>query len=150
MDDVVVRRALRREIEEIQRIGIEAYSDFRNEVPAGILNAYFADLCNLREQWDQAEMIVAEINNRLGGSVMFYPDASTEGLGLPNQWAGFRKLAVAPRMRGQRLGRNLVEALRPHGTRQWRGRPWDPHDKLHDGCTTDLQRAWVLPVPIIR
>jgi GNAT superfamily N-acetyltransferase len=109
MSDVVVRRALRREIEEIEQIGIAAYEDFRKEVPAAILDAYFADLLNLTDQWDQAEVIVAEIDGRLGGSVMFYADASTEGLGLPNQWAGFRKLAVAPQMRGQGLGRKLVE-----------------------------------------
>jgi GNAT superfamily N-acetyltransferase len=109
MSDVVVRHASRRESEEIGRIGIAAYEGFRGEVPAVILDAYFADLLNLADQWDQAEAIVAEIDGRLGGSVMFYADASTEGLGLPNQWAGFRKLAVAPGMRGRGIGRKLVE-----------------------------------------
>jgi GNAT superfamily N-acetyltransferase len=109
MSDVVVRCALRREIEEIEQIGVAAYAEFRSEVPAAILEAYFADLRDLSNQWDQAQAIVAEIDGRIAGSVMFYADASTEGLGLPSQWAGFRKLAVAPRMRAQGLGRKLVE-----------------------------------------
>ena len=49
-------------------------------------------------------MLVAEVAGRLAGSVLFYADASTEGLGLPPGWVGFRKLAVDPRMRGHGLG----------------------------------------------
>lgn len=109
MSDVKVRHALRREIREIEEIGIAAYADFRAEVPAVILDAYFADLRNLANHWDQATVLVADANGRIGGSVMFYADASAEGLGLPSDWASFRKLAVAPEMRGQGLGRKLVK-----------------------------------------
>ncbi|NSY14876.1 GNAT family N-acetyltransferase [Agrobacterium vitis] len=109
MNDIVVRRALRRELGNIEQIGIMAYEEFRTDVSPAVLNAYFADLRNLNYQWDHAEVLVAEIDGELGGSVMYYADASTEGLGLPSDWAGFRKLAVAPRMRGKGIGHKLVE-----------------------------------------
>ncbi|MGV2129531.1 GNAT family N-acetyltransferase [Agrobacterium vitis] len=109
MSKIVVRRALRRELTDIEQISIMAYEDFRKDVSPAILSAYFADLHNLKDQWDRAEAIVAEIDGELGGSVMFYADASTEGLGLPSDWAGFRKLAVAPRFRGEGVGHKLVE-----------------------------------------
>lgn len=104
MSGIVVRRALKRETSEVEQIVITAYQDFRNKVPTEILDAYFADLRNLREQWDEAEVIVAETARRLVGSIMFYADASTEGSGPPGQWVGFRKLAVVPGKRGQGIG----------------------------------------------
>jgi ribosomal protein S18 acetylase RimI-like enzyme len=55
-------------------------------------------------------VFVAELSGEIVGSVQFYPDASTEGLGLPSEGAGFRKLAVRPQARGRSIGRMLVEA----------------------------------------
>jgi hypothetical protein len=51
----------------------------------------------------------------------FFADASTEGLGLPEGWAGFRTLAVHPAARGRGIARALsrrcVDAARARNTR---------------------------------
>ena len=68
------------------------------------------DLRRLADYWNEATVLVAELDGRVAGSVLFYTDASSEGLGLPADWAGFRKLAVRPEMRGSALGRKLVQS----------------------------------------
>jgi GNAT superfamily N-acetyltransferase len=55
----------------------------------------------------EAEVLVAELDGRIAGSVLFYANASSEGLRLPNGWAGLRKLAARPEVRGLGLARRL-------------------------------------------
>src|SRR5688572_22926109 len=107
--DVQIRRARKGEIPEIEDVCVAAYAAYRSIVPAPIFDTYLADLRNLAAHWDEAEVFVAELGGRVAGSVLFYPDASTEGLGLPKEWAGFRKLAVRPELSGKSLGRALTE-----------------------------------------
>ncbi len=107
------------EIAEIETVLVAAYAQYRSKVPAAVFGAYLDDLRRLREYWEEAEVLVAEVGGRIAGSALFYADATTEGLGLPGGWAGFRKLAVLPEMRGRSIGRKLVEqcverALRLH------------------------------------
>ncbi|HEY8514401.1 MAG TPA: GNAT family N-acetyltransferase [Candidatus Binatia bacterium] len=108
--EVVIRRATRREIPEVEELSVAAYAQYRSEVPASVFEGYVADLRRLSDSWQEAEVLVAEVAGRIDGSVQFFADASTEGLGLPQGWAGFRKLAVHPRARGRGLGRRLTEA----------------------------------------
>lgn len=108
MINIEIRSALKREIQEIEAITMAAYMGYRANLPPIVVDAYFADLRKLANYWDEAEVLVADIGGRIGGSVLFYADASTEGLGLPNDWAGFRKLAVAPKLHGQGIGSKLV------------------------------------------
>jgi predicted N-acetyltransferase YhbS len=106
--ECLIRPAARHEIPEIESVGVAAYAQYRGTLPAAIFEAYLADLRCLAAYWEEAEVLVAELEGRIVGSVLFYPDASSEGLGLPNGWAGFRKLAVRPETRGLGLGRRLV------------------------------------------
>ncbi len=105
----IIRAARKSEIKEIEEGAVEAYMQYRSQVPVEIFEAYRQDLRNLSRYWDEAEVLVADVDGRIAGSVQFYPDASTEGFGLPPQWAGFRKLAVHPAARGRSIGRTLVE-----------------------------------------
>ena len=112
----LVRPAARREIPQIEAVTAAAYAEFRDQIPAAIFDAYMEDLCRLADRWEEAEVLVAELNGRVAGAVTFYADADSEGMGLPQGWAGFRRLAVHPAMRGQGVGRALtkecVEAAR--------------------------------------
>jgi predicted N-acetyltransferase YhbS len=105
-----IRRAAAHEIPEIEATAVAAYAEYRPEVAAPVFDAYLEDLRRLADHWRDAEVLVAEVGGRIAGSVLFYPDAGSEGLGLPSGWAGFRKLAVRPEMRGRGLGRALTEA----------------------------------------
>ena len=108
-DQVTIRRASEEEIPEVQELGVAAYGQYASVAPPAIFDAYNDDLRRLREQWNETEVWVAQVGKELGGSVLFYADARAEGLGLPEGWASFRKLAVRPDMRGRMIGINLVE-----------------------------------------
>lgn len=114
----LVRPAARRDIPEIEAVTVAAYAEFRDRIPAAIFAAYMDDLRRIAERWEEAELLVAELGGRVAGTVTFYASADSEGMGLPRGWAGFRRLAVHPEVRGRGVGRALtaacVEAARRH------------------------------------
>lgn len=107
-DQGQIRSATRSEIAEIEELGVAAYDQYRSEVLVEIFDAYVQDLRSVDAEWAKGEVLVFDCGDRLAGTVIFYPDATLEGLGLPHGWAGFRKLAVHPDMRGRGVGRALV------------------------------------------
>jgi GNAT superfamily N-acetyltransferase len=106
----VIRRAAESEIPGIEAVSVAAYAQYRDEVPAPVFDAYVDDLRRLADHWCEAEVLVAEVDGRIAGGVLYYSDASADDMGLPRGWAGFRKLAVHPQWRGRGLGRALAEA----------------------------------------
>src|SRR5260221_5458305 len=104
----VIRPAVRDEIPEIESVIVAAYSEFLDEVPAAVSDAYLEDSRRVGDHWDEAEVLVAEFDGRIAGTVFFHADASSEGLGWPKGWAGFRRLAVHPALRGHGAGRMLA------------------------------------------
>jgi GNAT superfamily N-acetyltransferase len=106
----LVRQARRSEIPRIAPIVAAALEEFRGSIPADIFDAYVNQSADLGARWDEAEVLVAELDGRIAGTVSFYPDASREGLGFPAHWAGFRTLAVDPALRGKGIGRTLLAA----------------------------------------
>lgn len=106
--ECLIRPATGREIAEIERISVAAYAQYSDKVPPAIFDAYLQDLSDLAGHGDEAEVLVCELDGRIAGCVTFYADAGSEGLGLPEGWAGFRKLAVHPDSRGRGVGRKLV------------------------------------------
>jgi monoamine oxidase len=107
--DVLIRPAARHEIPGIEDLCVSAYAEYLDEVPSAVFDAYLRDLRRPAAHRDEAAVMVAEADGRIAGCVLFYDDASREGLGLPQGWAGFGKLAVRPDMRGRGIGRELVE-----------------------------------------
>jgi predicted N-acetyltransferase YhbS len=104
-----IRTANRDDIPEIASLIDAAFAPFRGHAPAAALDAYIDNSRSIGERWDEAEVLVAESGVRIAGTITFDADASREGLGLPQGWAGFRTLAVHPDMRGRGLGRLLVD-----------------------------------------
>jgi GNAT superfamily N-acetyltransferase len=105
----LIRPGAKHEIPEIERVLMAAFAQYRDEIPAAIFDAYMGNLCQLADRWDEADVLVADLDGRVAGTASFYADASSEGLGLPESWAGFRRLAVHPAMRGQGIGRMLTK-----------------------------------------
>lgn len=109
MPRVVVRQASRRDYGELEAIALSAYAQFEGDVAPAVLASYAAKLKLSEDQLQGCEILVCEVDGCTAGSVLYYPDASLEGLGLSHRWAGFRKLAVSPRQRGLGVGRALVQ-----------------------------------------
>ena len=75
-----------------------------------ILDAYLAELLDVRPRFADAEVLVAEHDGRVVGTIVVLADVRHEGWSnLPAGWTGFRALAVAPRMRGAGIGQALVQ-----------------------------------------
>ena len=86
-----------------------ALRPYRGSGSDWVLDAYLAELVDVRPRFDEAEVLVAERDGRIVGTVAFYADVRLEGWSnLPAGWAGFRALAVHPRMRGAGIGEALV------------------------------------------
>lgn len=108
MSGLIIRHACEAEHAEIDAVTAAAYAQYEDAVPSAVYAAYVADLGLTAAHARESGILVCEMDGRIVGSVLFYPDAALEGLGLPSTWAGFRKLAVHPGFRGAGAGRALV------------------------------------------
>lgn len=108
MSGLLIRHAHEADYAHIDAVTAAAYAQYENAVPAAVFAAYVADLGLTPHQAHESEILLCEMEGRIVGSVLYYPNAALEGLGLPSTWAGFRKLAVDPRSRGRGVGRALV------------------------------------------
>ena len=107
--DASIRHARSSELDEIAGLFAPALAPYRGGVQDWILHAYLAELVDVRPRFEDAEVLVAERDGRIVGTIAFYPDVRLEGWSnLPAGWAGFRALAVPPRMRGAGIGQALV------------------------------------------
>ncbi len=65
---------------------------------------------DVRSRLGEAELIVAEYNSQLAGSVTLYLDSpKSEESVWPEGWAGIRLLGVDPAYRGYGVGRALMD-----------------------------------------
>lgn len=88
----------------------DAYQQYEKSVPSQAWKAYIQDIMNVRSRLEVAELIVAELEERLVGAVTLYLDASRSPQeGWPEGWASIRLLAVHPTYRGRGIGRRLME-----------------------------------------
>ena len=104
-----IRPARNSELDEIAGLFAPALAPYRGGVQDWILDAYLAELVDVRPRFEEAEVLVAEHDECIVGTIAFYPDVRLEGWSnLPAGWAGFRALAVPPRTRGTGIGQALV------------------------------------------
>jgi len=113
-----IRRARHEEIPEIVGLTAAALEGFRGSVPDKVLSLYIGYSCDVVGRWDNGDVLVAESDGRIGGTVT-YSDRNTTDRALPAAWATFRSLMVHPDARGSGLGRLLtdhcIEAARRSG-----------------------------------
>jgi GNAT superfamily N-acetyltransferase len=110
MTGIVVRAAERSEAGRIGELVVAALHEFSADIPPVIFKAYVAESADVAARWHEAEVLVAELDGEIAGTVTYYPDAGREGLGFPSGWAGFRTLAVDPAKRGRGIGQALLAA----------------------------------------
>ena len=108
--DLVIRDARPDEVDTVGNLILEAYAQFEAAYPADSWSRYYGMVGRMQEHFDAAEVIVAELEGRLIGTVTFYRDGSKSGQGeWPKGWAGVLRLAVLPGHRGLGLGKLLTQ-----------------------------------------
>jgi GNAT superfamily N-acetyltransferase len=87
-----------------------AYAQYEpNYSPEG-WQRYHGMLGEVRSHFEHAQVIVAERDGVLAGTIMFFPDGSVSEQGeWPVGWAGVLRLAVHPAHRGHGIARALTE-----------------------------------------
>jgi predicted N-acetyltransferase YhbS len=107
---VHVRAATRNDYAAIRGVVIAAYQQYEPIIGAVLFERYLADVTDLDQHASRGQLLVAEIDGVVSGSVAFYPDTSVQGVGWPPGWAGGRALAVHPEARRHGIAQALLAA----------------------------------------
>jgi predicted N-acetyltransferase YhbS len=107
LDTLIIRDAVAGDVPQIASVLTAAFDQFHDRLLPAVFTAYMADL---RTSAGDGHTIVADLKGRIVGAISYYPDPSTEALGLAGEWAALRRLAVHPSVRGSGLGLKLVRA----------------------------------------
>lgn len=106
----VIRDARPDEAAAVGDVILAAYAQFEAAYPADSWARYYDMVGRMEPHFAAAEVIVAELEGRIIGTVTFYRDGSQSGQGeWPPGWAGMLRLAVLPEHRGLGLGKALTQ-----------------------------------------
>jgi ribosomal protein S18 acetylase RimI-like enzyme len=107
---LVLRDARLDELDSIALIIKEAYSQYQPSVTPAGWQEWLVDLQNVRGRLSESQLIVAETDGRLAGTVTLYLKAGPVSKeGWPEGWAGVRLLAVHPDFRQRGIAHALLE-----------------------------------------
>ena len=116
MPDIAVRLAHDSDLEAARSILGAAYAQYADSFPEGSWTVYLADILDLEGRSSESELLIAQRDGRLVGSVSYFPPGSKASYPTdsfsehwPADWAAFRLLAVDPAARGGGVGRRLTE-----------------------------------------
>ncbi|MCV3209332.1 GNAT family N-acetyltransferase [Mesorhizobium sp. YC-39] len=105
----IIRPATGKELSDLSVMIARAFETYRGTITDRALFEYIALSADLEQHKGHGDIMVLESAGKVVGSVVYYPKAGDEGLGLPAGWAGIRTLAVHPSARGRGFGRSLIE-----------------------------------------
>ncbi|MEA2641923.1 MAG: hypothetical protein QOF51_3317 [Chloroflexota bacterium] len=119
LSQLVLRDARPEELDAVSAIIRAAYAEYASMMPADRWTAYIERATDVRSRAQLTDLIVAELDGRLLGSITYYPQgpASTDQHWPPG-WVGLRLLAVTPEGRGLGIGRALMEECVRRGRAQ--------------------------------
>ena len=107
---LIVRDGHPEELDEVSLLIREAYIEYQHSIPSEHWKFYLEDITDVGSRLGVSELIVAELNKQLVGTVTLYLEASPAlREDWPEGWAGVRILAVRPAYRGRGIGRALME-----------------------------------------
>ncbi len=109
-DSLLIRDARSEELDEVSLVIRDAYLEYEDSFPPEHWKSYLENIMDVRSRIGVSELIVAELNRQVVGTVTLYLDASLSSQEQwPKGWAGIRLLAVLPAHRGQGVGYALME-----------------------------------------
>ncbi len=107
---LIIRNAHPDELNEVSLLLRDAYLQYENFIPSERWKQYLNDITDVKSRLGDSDLIVAELDHRLAGSITLYLDGSQSfPEAWPKGWAVVRLLAVRPEYRGQGIGRALMD-----------------------------------------
>lgn len=109
---IQIRQAREQELETIRIQRLEAYEEHSDKIPKEHWEELKKAISSDADVTNGAELIVAELEGKLVGSVVLCPEKIDAYKGLTNQseFPEIRMLAVDPEARGKGVARTLVKA----------------------------------------
>lgn len=104
-DDLKIREARDDELDIVASLVVDAYSEFAARMAPDAWSSFAQDIANVRGRSLDAQVLVAERDGRIVGTVTRYPDWR----GAQQDASAVRVLAVPPDERGTGVGRALME-----------------------------------------
>ena len=116
----LLRDARPEELDDVARLLRDANLQYESLLAPGSWKFYLNDMMDVRGRLAVSQLIVAELEGRLAGTVTLYLKAAHPPReGWPEGWAGIRLLAVHPDFRGRGIGCALMDECisrcRAHG-----------------------------------
>jgi GNAT superfamily N-acetyltransferase len=104
-DALVIREADGGELDIVASLVVDAYGEFAARMAPDAWSSFAQDIANVRGRTIDAQLLVAERDGRIVGSVTRYPNWR----GAQRDASAIRLLAVPPAERGTGVGRALIE-----------------------------------------
>jgi ribosomal protein S18 acetylase RimI-like enzyme len=105
----LIRPATRAELPELSIVIAAAFETYRGAVPDRALDFYIASSADIGKQAGRGDILALESEGKLVGCAVYYANGGADGVGLPDDWAAIRTLAVHPKARSRGFGRSLVD-----------------------------------------
>ena len=108
----LLRPATDADVDAIRAVIARANESFRGLVRDSLFASYLASAMDVERRLQEGEVLTAELDARIVGTITFYRDARDEGMPVrfPDGTAGIRATAVDPAARGLGIGRAMVDA----------------------------------------
>lgn len=107
MEGVRIRDAELGELDTVLELIMDGYSEFGPFVTAEFAEEFREDAASVLNDL-HTEVLVGEVDGKLGGTITLYPDGKHYSEKVPSDWSCLRTLAVLPAHRGRGVGRALM------------------------------------------
>ena len=107
---LVIRSGTTVDLDALRGVVARANEPFRGRVAGSLFTSYLASAMDVDRRLDDGELLAAELEGAIVGTITFYRDARDEGIPVrfPDGTAGIRATAVDPSAQGLGIGRALV------------------------------------------
>lgn len=117
-EDLSIRPAREDELDIVASLAVDAYAEYAERMSPDAWSAFAHNIANVRGRMTDAEVLVAERDGELVGTVTLF----TGWRGTQGDSYGIRMLAVPPRWRGCGVGRALMEHCIEHARSEGKDR----------------------------
>jgi GNAT superfamily N-acetyltransferase len=111
MKEITIRNAEKEMIQDIRKLRVEAYNEYAKDIPDDHWKALKKTLSSNADTQLGVEIIIAELDGEIVGSVVLFPAKTDAYEGYVDEldYPEIRMLAVAPENRGKGIASALIQ-----------------------------------------